>query len=149
MNNDALLKLILPDAITWVEYQSTFISAIGLPLNSRQMDIAKRVGVTELHKVRLLMTDRIPLPSSGVLRETGLRTGLIDPDLAGMAFGHSIVITKENLTNRLLSHELRHVHQYERFGSIAAFMAEYLSQIISVGYEYSALELDAQAYEIP
>ena len=51
------------------------------------------------------------------------------------------------MTPRLLSHELRHVHQYEKFGSISSFLAEYLNQIISVGYDKSPLEIDARTHE--
>jgi hypothetical protein len=35
----------------------------------------------------------------------------------------------------LLSHECRHVYQYEAAGSIAAFLPVYLQQIATVGYE--------------
>ena len=51
------------------------------------------------------------------------------------------------VTNRLVSHELRHVHQYEAAGSIAAFLPVYLAQIVSVGYEQAPFELDARHHE--
>jgi hypothetical protein len=49
---------------------------------------------------------------------------------------------------RLLSHECRHVHQYEAHGSIAAFLPVYLEQIATVGYRNSPLEQDARAHEV-
>jgi hypothetical protein len=48
----------------------------------------------------------------------------------------------------LLSHELRHVYQYEAAGSIAAFLLNYLWQIATAGYEECPLELDARAHEV-
>lgn len=47
-----------------------------------------------------------------------------------------------------VSHELRHVHQYEQHGSIAAFLRVYLRQIVEVGYANAPLEADARAHEI-
>jgi hypothetical protein len=48
----------------------------------------------------------------------------------------------------LLSHELRHIYQYEAAGSIAAFLPIYLWQIAMVGYEECPLERDARAHEV-
>lgn len=48
---------------------------------------------------------------------------------------------------RLLSHEYRHVHQYEAAGSIAAFLRRYLQQIAEVGYERAPYEIDARQWE--
>jgi hypothetical protein len=39
------------------------------------------------------------------------------------------------------------VHQYEEFGSIGAFLAAYLTEIASVGYEQPPLEVDARQHE--
>jgi hypothetical protein len=50
-------------------------------------------------------------------------------------------------TTRLVSHELRHVHQYETAGSIAAFLGVYLAQIATVGYDNAPLEPDAIRHE--
>jgi hypothetical protein len=68
--------------------------------------------------------------------------------MAGLTLGHSIFIVRGQKTSRLLSHECRHVHQYEAYGSIAAFLPPYLRQIVEAGYENSSYELDAQAHEI-
>jgi hypothetical protein len=67
--------------------------------------------------------------------------------MVGITFGHGIYIREGTVSNRLVSHELRHVHQYEAAGSIAAFLATYLQQIVTVGYDNAPLELDARAHE--
>jgi hypothetical protein len=51
-------------------------------------------------------------------------------------------------SNRLISHECRHVHQYEVAGSIAGFLPLYLQQIVSYGYEQAPYEIDAREHEI-
>jgi hypothetical protein len=64
-----------------------------------------------------------------------------------VTFGHAIIVRQGHLTNRLLSHELRHVFQYETAGSIAAFLPVYLQQLVTVGYAKAPYELDAQRHE--
>jgi hypothetical protein len=39
------------------------------------------------------------------------------------------------------------VHQYEEAGSIAAFLATYLEQIVTFTYAHAPLELDARRHE--
>jgi len=50
-------------------------------------------------------------------------------------------------TVRLLSHEFRHVYQYEQAGSVAAFLPGYLLQIVERGYTSTTFEIDARAHE--
>ena len=57
-------------------------------------------------------------------------------------------ICRGHETKRLLSHELRHVHQYEQAGSIAGFLPEYLQQIVAFGYAAAPLEQEARAHEV-
>jgi hypothetical protein len=67
--------------------------------------------------------------------------------MVGLTLGHSIFICRGHQTRRLLSHELRHVHQYEANGSIAEFLPMYLQQIAEVGYANAPFEIDARAHE--
>lgn len=68
--------------------------------------------------------------------------------MAGLTLGYSILICRGHKTRRLLSHELRHVFQYEQHGSIAAFLPVYLMQIATVGYQSAPFEQDARAHEL-
>jgi hypothetical protein len=65
-----------------------------------------------------------------------------------MTLGYGIMIVGERASRRLLSHELRHVHQYEDAGSIAAYIPRYLGQIVDVGYFDAPFERDARAHEL-
>jgi hypothetical protein len=67
--------------------------------------------------------------------------------MVGLTLGHSIFICRGHQTRRLLSHELRHVHQYEAHGSIAEFLPVYLQQIAEVGYANAPFEIEARAHE--
>lgn len=77
-----------------------------------------------------------------------MATGLLGPATAGTTFGYGVYVCQGQSTIRLLSHEFRHVYQYEQAGSVAAFLQRYLEEIITVGYESSPLEQDARDHEV-
>ena len=75
------------------------------------------------------------------------RLGCWGLGLVGLTLGYSVFICRGNETVLLLSHEFRHVYQYEQAGSIAAFLPGYLQQIAAFGYADAPLEHDARAHE--
>jgi len=89
----------------------------------------------------------MPAPADPKLHAIASQTGLIGPHTGGITMGHGIYLLNGQVSNRLVSHELRHVHQYEAAGSIATFLKTYLEQIATVGYARAPLELDAMQHE--
>ena len=83
-----------------------------------------------------------------MLQAAATQAGLLGPGMVGLTLGHSIFICKGHRTRRLVSHELRHVYQYEQHGSIAGFLPVYLSQVLEVGYQNAPFECDARAHEV-
>lgn len=149
--NEALLRMLpqlLPLAAQWVEQVEQQILREGRALTANEDLIANTVGVTQSHRVRLLIADELPKPPAGPLRDAAMQTGLFAPGIVGMTFGHGIVICRGHLSAWLLAHELRHVAQYEQAGSVLAFLETYLAQIVNVGYTDAPLEIDARAHEI-
>lgn len=142
-----VLPRLLPLAVAWVEAEEAQALAAGQTLSDFEVALATAVGVQRPDLVRVKVVNRLPQPTNPELLAVGLETGLLGPQMAGITFGHAIFIRQGHVTNRLLSHELRHVHQYEAFGSIGAFLTTYLGQIATVGYDRAPLELDAQQYE--
>ena len=92
--------------------------------------------------------DALPMPEDAELRAAATQAGLLAPGMAGLTLRHAIFVCRGYRTRRLVSHELRHVHQYEQAGSIAAFLPVYLAQIVECGYEGAACERDARLHEI-
>ena len=121
--------------------------ATGRPLTVTELALAKAVGVRNASRVRIKLVNELPKPTHPDLRVAAEQTGLLEPNTAGVTFGYAVFIRHGFATNRLVSHELRHVHQYEAAGSIAAFLPVYLAQIVSVGYEQAPFELDARYHE--
>ena len=145
----SILPQLLPKVIDWAEKRSAEICSSGKGLTEREESIARAVGVTHPEKIRISIVSSIPIPDDPMLQKVGIETGLLGPDTTGLTLGYGIYICAGKATDRLLSHECRHVYQYETFGSIEAFMPIYLQQIAQYGYEDAPLEKDARQHETP
>lgn len=143
----AALPVLVPKATAWAEAQQAHILEVGQPLNEQLLALAGSVGVLHPERIRIAEVARLPLPDDNDLRQAALATGLLGPGMMGLTLGYGVYICHGHGTFRLLSHEFRHVHQYEHAGSIAAFLPAYLQQIVTVGYHNAPFEVDARAYE--
>jgi hypothetical protein len=144
----SVLPQLLPGAIAWAEQQSQKAAQEGTGLNESEQAMARGVGVAHPEQISTITVNQLPLPDDPLLKQAALQTGLLGPGMVGLTLGHSIFIVRGFLNLRLLSHECRHVHQYESYGSIAAFLPIYLQQIATVGYDEAPLERDARAHEL-
>ena len=90
----------------------------------------------------------LPLPDDPDLRQVALETGLLGPNMIGLTLGYGIYVCDGHMDNRLISHECRHVHQYEVAGSIESYLPIYLRQIAVHGYHDAPFEIDAREHEI-
>jgi len=144
----SVLPQLLAPAVAWAELQSRQVQREGEVLSPAGFVLAKSAGVKQPHQVRIQIVDQLPLPAEPLLRQAALQTGLLGPGMVGLTLGHSILVVRGHLGPRLLSHELRHVYQYEVHGSIAAFLRVYLGQIATLGYQNAPFEEDARTHEV-
>src|SRR5437763_12003799 len=139
---------LAPLACQWAKGQEAFILKHGAPLTAGQITDAKRVGVQNSARVRVLVVDRIPLPDDEELADAAQRAQIITSACRGVAIGHGIIIRADSWQNReLILHQLVHVAQCERSGGLASFVSEYLldrrgSRDFSVGL----LENEARSF---
>ena len=118
---------LLPLACQWAKAQEEFILARGTALTPRQAEDARRVGVQDYDRVKVLVVDRIPLPENPELAEAAKRTHIITDASRGVAIGHGIIIRADCWGDReLLLHQLVHVAQCERSGGLEPFVQQYL-----------------------
>lgn len=143
----AALPFLPPGAISWAEACAQEVAASGQALNEAGLRIARLAGVQQPELIRVAVVDILPLPDDPTLRAAALQTGLLGPDMVGLTLGYSVLVCRGHETHRLLSHEFRHVYQYEHYGSIAAFLPTYLEQIVQCGYLNASFEIDARAHE--
>lgn len=144
----AALPDLIPEAIIWAKEWAADIAKTGDVLNITGCDIARAVGVAQPERIRIKMVDSLPIPELPLLRQAALEMGLLGPNMIGMTLGHSIFICNGRLDVRLLSHECRHVYQYEQAGSIEAFLPIYLQQVVDNGYRNAPFEVDARLNEL-
>jgi hypothetical protein len=139
-----LINFALPLATAYAEEQEAVILRDGVPLTDEQCGDAQRAGVREPKRVRLLKTASIPTPTQPALAKANEYVGMVSPQSTSIVYGHGVYIRQDLWNNRAtLVHELVHVSQYERFGSIGGFLKAYLSECVTVGHASSPLELEA------
>jgi hypothetical protein len=143
----AALPRLLSKAVGWAEAQSAEALAMGRPLDGAEQRLARAVGVRRAERVRIAEVQALPMPVDPELRHAALETGLLGPKTVGLTLGYAVFILRGHASNRLLSHECRHVYQYETTGSIAEFLPAYLHEIVVHGYEMAPLEIDARRHE--
>lgn len=153
LNLAALLQPLLPAATEWAQACEAHILRDGRPLDRAGLALARAVGVKAPLLIRVQHVRSIPWPSDSGLRRAAMATGLLGPGVEGLTLGYGIYIVGRRRkapacgNALLISHECRHVHQYEQAGSIGVFLAEYLRQIVELGYEDAPYEVDARAWE--
>ena len=142
------LPLLAPRAVAWAQKMEADSLRNGAPLSPAVLRLAGELGVRDATRVRIVVVDRVPMPEEGLLRAAALQVGLSQETASGMTLGYAIYARRgEENDVRLLSHELRHVAQYEEAGGIAPFLAKHLLDLAQVGYEASPFEVDARAHE--
>ena len=147
MDLQAVLPSLLPLAITWAEARAAEGAHSGIALNNHLLTIARSVGVVQPELIRIALVHSLPMPQDPMLHAAAVQTGLLGPGMVGLTLGYAVFVCHGYDTVRLLSHEFRHVYQYERAGSIAAFLPVYLVQIVQFGYANAPFEQDACAHE--
>jgi hypothetical protein len=147
MDPFAALPSLLPAAIAWAKEQASRAIRDGEPLSVDDAALASRVGVRRPDLVRIVPVDELPEPADPALREAAERAGLLAPQMIGLTLGHALFIRRGHLSRGTLSHELRHVAQYESAGGIESFLPVYLRQIVEFGYAGAPLEADARRFE--
>ena len=136
---------LMPHALAWAQQQEAQILQNGVALDENERALAEKIGVRNSTRVRLLAVDEMPQQQQPILRDAAaLQTGFFAPGTQGMTLGASIFVARGQWRERtLIAHELVHVAQYERLG-IAAFLARYLRECLTVGYWNAPLEVEAR-----
>ena len=145
---EAELPRLLPKAIAWAEEEAAAALASGMSMSESGLRLARSVGVHFPERIRVVEAASLPSPADPELNSAALQAGLLGPGMEGLTLGYAVFILEGRGSNRLISHECRHVYQYEMAGSIAAFLPLYLQQIVSYGYDQAPYEIDAREHEI-
>lgn len=141
------LEMLLPLASAWAAEQERDILQTGVALTESQLADARRAGVVQPERVRLLRVPQIPTPTHPALAAAAAATGLISPRTAGLTVRHGIFIRADCWgQRRLVVHELVHTSQYERLGGFEAFLRPYLLECVTPpGYPHGPMEQEAVA----
>lgn len=137
---------LIHKAVSWAKEHSQRIVQNGEPLDVMELETAIKTGVAHPERVRIFVVETIPFPEERELQKTANEFNLLGEDTAGLTLGYGIYVRTGCYTSSLLAHEFRHVYQYERAGSIDAFIYEYIHQIFKYGYHLAPLEIDTREH---
>lgn len=135
-------------AVHWVEQQQQIICKQGRLLTAYEQQLAALVGVANPAFVYLYEVPSILRPEEPELAALCEQFGFLTKDTIGLTLGYGIYIKQGYRSSRLLSHELRHVYQYEQAGSAEAFLSRYIAEIMQFGYVNAPYEIDARSHEL-
>ena len=135
---------LLPLACAWAAEQERHILATGEVLSESQLCDARLVGIAHPERVRLLHVPEISPPAHPALSQAAEAALLISPLTGGLTLRYGIFIRSDCRGNRpLVVHELCHTLQYERMGGFEAFLRQYLSECLTIGYPEAPMEQEA------
>jgi hypothetical protein len=139
---------LLPLASQWAAEEERRILREGVSLTESQIKDAKKLGVQQPERVRLLRVDSVPGPSHPALKTAQAALRFLSPATRGLTLRYGIFIRSDCWGDRsLVVHELVHTAQYERLGGILPFLRKYLSECFTLGYAKAPMELEAVASE--
>ncbi|MEO5855690.1 MAG: hypothetical protein ABIR21_06520 [Chthoniobacterales bacterium] len=140
----AIVWLILPIVYLWARRHEAAILRGGVPLDAQGLADARRAGVRDAERVRILVVDGVPPRLRFGLRALAARWQWGPSTTAGMSLGYGIFLRADQQHRpELLRHELVHTAQYERLG-YRPFLRAYLSECLTAGYPLGALETEAR-----
>ncbi|OGI74664.1 hypothetical protein A2740_02385 [Candidatus Nomurabacteria bacterium RIFCSPHIGHO2_01_FULL_43_16] len=145
--HNAEILSVISRAVEWAEKQADRILKEGEPLNPSEVELARIAGVRCPERVRILKVSNMPTPEDPKFTEAAKANGFLWEQIKGLTLGYGIYIMEEYKSARLVSHELRHVFQFEQTGSLSIFLQKYLQQLISFGYDNAPFEIDARKHE--
>ncbi len=137
---------LLPLAYQWASAQEQLVLARGAPLTPQHAADARRAGVQDGSRVRVLVVERLPLPDDPRLANFARKNIIITAATRGAGIGHGIIIRADCWGEReLLVHQLVHVAQCERNGGLEPFVRLYLGERFnSASFTIGPLEEEAR-----
>jgi hypothetical protein len=87
-----------------------------------------------------------PIAKALTLKTAAAAIQFLTPATRGLALRYGIFVRSDCWGDRaLVAHELAHTAQYERLGGIQAFLRQYLTECLTVGYPEGPMEQEAIA----
>ncbi len=137
-------ELLLPLACQWAEEQEQVVLRDGVALTDAQVTDARKAGVIQPERIRLLVVHQISMPNHPALHAAAVATQLITPSTGGLTLRYGIYIRSDCKKNRqLITHEFVHTAQYERLGGFSPFLQQYLHECNTIGYPAAPMEQEA------
>lgn len=130
----------------WIERVNRDYAHVSLPCSEFENLFRGYFSPQLLNSTSYVITDNIPKPDFPELHQMGLDS-FIDMDVKGITYNNIYYLTPDVADDlEIHFHELVHAVQWNQL-TPANFIARYIREIITYGYEYSPLEEMAYALQ--
>src|SRR5476651_1182861 len=89
------LEALLPLAVTWARKHQEVILANGVPLTEPELFEARRVGIKQPERVRLLSVASIPFPEHPLLQAACRATNFVPESPRGLTLCYGIYLRSD------------------------------------------------------
>ena len=143
----AKIRAVTPAALRWYGDVEARYWPLGLPLSDKYRAFARRVGIGDPEKVRVLGVSTFPLPADPALRRLARKLDFASVYTRARTFGH-VILTQPGFEtdDRTITHELVHIAQFERLGR-DRIIPRLLLELDLLGYSSAPLENEAYRLE--
>lgn len=132
-------------ASPWASWHQRRIRKHGRSLTLKEEGYAHALDLKDCDRIFICEMKRVPNPLYPLLCLLQRCGASCITRAAGITLGHGIYVSTECAHSpELIAHELVHVGQYQRAGSIWSFMVEYIHQCLLHGYFDAAWEEEAR-----
>lgn len=139
------VNILAPKVLAWFDELELTWAMQTRALNDKELERARLVGVRQPERIRVAISDTLPLPTDPELLWAAKNYGLGAKSEGGRTHGYLIILKPDSLKYpEIMQHEFVHVSQYESLGR-QAFVQRYLIELEMLGYARSPLELQAYA----
>ncbi len=136
------LKIFYPAYIAWVNGVQQEYAQQGTPLNGDDLIWAHYLGITYIDKVRIVRTQRLPLPDQAFLADELQRNGWGEAEVS-RSMGYTIFIKPQHDTLENRARELAMIHQMEQMGYNTFLRRQIQEQRMYLDKEAQPLEIHA------
>jgi hypothetical protein len=144
-NTVSKLETLIPKAFEWYEATEKKLLVQGRSLSKSEVINARKLGVSRPERVRVVILAKFPMPTDRVLLTEAKRFGFGSRAEIGRTMGDAILVKPHGTKDpTVVAHELVHVAQQDRLGK-EQFVRQILTELMTVGYEKSPLEIEAYA----
>jgi hypothetical protein len=137
------VDVLVPKAVAWLRETVEAYKGKGRPLSAAEAEFAQSLGIKKIEQIQIVVAATFPKSNDMILNQAMRQFGMGALFEGGRTMDHTIFVKPRYAKDsRVITHELNHVAQFERFG-LEEMVKRYITEMMIFGYSRAPLELEA------